>query len=1763
MVRAELMQRILWVGLTSLAAGMLAVDAVSAQVRPDGTLGGEASRVRAIRIRDRDNVVRDIDLIEGGARRSGNLFHSFEQFDVPEGRGAYFGNPADVRNIFSRVTSADRSEIFGTLGVLGDANLYFMNPNGILFGPNASLDIQGSFVGTTANAIQFGDQGFFGVTDQSAPSLLTVNPSAFLFNQIPTGNIVNLSTEGLASGTGSSVLLLGGDVIFDRGSLVTSGGFINVGGLSGTGVVSLTDSATQLSLAFPADAPRADITLTNGGAIGAFRGGGIRLQGRNLQINNQALLAASTGSTVNSRGIQLQATGNIGISNSRIISGVGTSATGLGGDIDINADNLAVQNATVSATTQGDGSAGSVNIQVANTVSLDAGRILSDPQLGSSGSGGNVTLQTSQLLANNRSLISASTFAAGNAGNVVIRGDRIDLANNSLVTTQTRGTGSAGDIYVNAQNLQLRTGAQFAASSFGGSNAGNLFVNADQINITGFSNTGLSSGLLSVIDADAIGEGGDIAINAGQVQVENGGLISTASLGQGNAGNIDIRAQRVNVDEGVIEASTGTLTNFFVDDVQAAAVGDGGNVTIRANQLDLNYGFIRAQVGEQARGDAGNILLDVQELQILEGAQVSTATYGNGNAGNLGIQADQITISGALDNNPSGLFSLVETTGNGQGGNISIQANQIRVEDNATITASTLGNGNAGELDIQADRLLVDNGSIEASIQRRAMGNGGNIRIVANQLQLQNDGTIIASTRGRGNAGNIAVQARTIDLDNGGIGSQVLEDVNTSGNSGNITINTQQLNLRNGAQIDTSTFANGSAGNITIQANQIELTGRNTAINSAVAADGQGQGGNLRFNVDQLNLSDQANISTISQGRGNAGTITLRGQQLDMQTDSSINASTLGVGRSGDILLDVDQIQINDSSIINSVGAVNQSGGSITLRTDDLTLNNESLIAAQVVGSGDGGEIIIDADRMAFNDSVVSTAVGEGATGNAGNITLRGQQLSLRNGAQVSPSLFGNGNAGNLFVQVDDIAIVGRNADGDSSFSSNVEENGNGRAGDIQVEADRVRLAGTANISASVEGVGQAGDISVQADQIILDLGFIRSQVRRQAREGTAGDIAVETEQLNLINGGQISTGSFTRGDAGDITIRAERINITGANPANGQPSGVFSIIETEGQGQSGNIEIATNRLQIRDGIITASTRGVGDAGNLSIIADRLQMSGGLIATTVEQGASGNGGRLTVRGERLSLSNGGQFATTTSGNGNAGTLLIEADRIDLAGARRVQLDSGARGISPSGFASSVQEGGEGRGGNLRVETNQLRVRNGARITAATSGNGNAGNVVILAQDAIVLNGTNRLGLSSEIASSNTIGSQGRGGTITLRTGMLRIAEGAVVNARTANANRGGNVMIYANLLESLNGGQIVTTTLREGQAGNITLNVRDRINLAGQDANFRQRQIEAGAQFLPNEGQGESGFFANSRADSTGSGGTINLNTTNLDLSDHARISAQSQGTGEAGGITIQSRGNATLSNRARISTESQGENAPAGNIQIETGNTFTATDSDVTTSAANASGGDIRLTASDIRLFGDSDIRTNSARNGGNITLGADTIVAFDDSDIFASAAQGRGGDITLNTSAFFGDNYQPDASENGEVSELENNNQVDLNATGTVSSGTISTPNTSFIQNSLSDLPDGAINTDDLLANSCISRDQQTGTFLITGSGSLPTAPGNNSTSTYPTGEVRPIPEGERSRWQSGDPIVEPQGVYRLPDGRLVMSRECEASH
>ena len=477
-----------------------------AQITPDSTLGDEGSLVKPF-FPDLPDAL--LDQIEGGAIRGANLFHSFEQFNVSEEGAAYFYSPsAEIQNILARVTGGNPSEILGQLSTFGNSqpNLFLINPNGIIFGQKASLDLGGgSFVATTANAIQFGNQGFFSASAPDVPPVLTVNPSALLFNQIGAGSIINKSVAqnfdfdnyingipivgGLQVREGKSLLLVGGNVELQGGQLHALGGRVELGGLAGTGTVGLDNN---LHLSFPDGVARADVSLSNGAIVSASGAGGvIEVQGRRITITD--------GSQIKTQTIEFGQPGRLLVTASDSVELSGTSEDGKlfsallsqtfgsepAGDLTIKTGKLIVQDgAQVSADTFSQGDGGKLTVLASDSVELSGKSTLadgtevqsglftvaSDPyKTGNIGDGGDLTIQTGRLIVRNGAgvAVSRQVSDSGNerkAGNLEIAARSIQLNRGFLSATTQSGKG--GDITLQVQDLLiLRHGGEISTSA--------------------------------------------------------------------------------------------------------------------------------------------------------------------------------------------------------------------------------------------------------------------------------------------------------------------------------------------------------------------------------------------------------------------------------------------------------------------------------------------------------------------------------------------------------------------------------------------------------------------------------------------------------------------------------------------------------------------------------------------------------------------------------------------------------------------------------------------------------------------------------------------------------------------------------------------------------------------------------------------------------------------------------------------------------------------------------------------------------------------------------------------------------------------------------------------------------------------------------------------------------------------------------------------------------------------------------------------------
>jgi large exoprotein involved in heme utilization and adhesion len=454
------------------------------------------------------------------------------------------------------------------------------------------------------------------------------------------------------------------------------------------------------------------------------------------------------------------------------------------------------------------------------------------------------------------------------------------------------------------------------------------------------------------------------------------------------------------------------------------------------------------------------------------------------------------------------------------------------------------------------------------------------------------------------------------------------------------------------------------------------------------------------------------------------------------------------------------------------------------------------------------------------NQGRVSADVNEGGSGNGGNVIINAtERLLVEGGAVISAGTFAEGNAGELIVRAPEIRVIGASADGQfpSGIFASSEPGASGSAGNLTVETQRLRVANGAQISASSSSAG-AGNMRIIASEIeIIGQDFnnqFASGLFVSAEEeatGKGGNLTIETEKLRVVDAGLISVATFGAADAGDLRIIASDIEIIGESPDSTSASSVSASAERGSSGNGGNLIIQTERLRIVDSaLVTVSTFGSGKGGDLTVIASDVELVGAsangefasLMTASVERGATGNGGNLTVETERLRLADGSQIASSTFAAGNGGNVTIRAKSIELS-------DITPDGQAAGGFATSAQPSATGRAGNLIVETEELTVRDGARISSATGGQGRGGNINITASGSVQLMG------SRIIAASVAAGDAG---DIEITAGSILMNNVGIIEAETASTE-GGNITLNANNLLQLRGASTISTTAGTEQGG--------------------------------------------------------------------------------------------------------------------------------------------------------------------------------------------------------------------------------------------------------------------------------------------------------------------------------------------------------
>ncbi|MEQ1858791.1 MAG: filamentous hemagglutinin N-terminal domain-containing protein [Chthoniobacteraceae bacterium] len=867
---------------------VLASAAVRAAVATDGSLGSGGAIVPA-----GGNYAIPASL---GRTVGANLFQSFSEFNLLMGESATFSGPNGIARILARVTGGP-STIDGTIrSTIDGAHLFLINPQGIVFQSNAAIDVKGSFTATTADYVKLGSNGRFDARD-AANDVLTSEPvSAWGFLPASIAPMpISVAGSTLSGGDGATLSFIGGDISFDRARVSAPGGRFelasfnapgeyagDLSGVSGSGFIGLLES---------------DIDLDGA------QGGSLLIRGGSLTVQRTRITSTTTGAGIGGD-FDVRVAKDMKVIGTRTNSAkllTSTSAGGRAGNVVIRAGKLVIE---------GEGSRVGSLADIATTATAQAGR---------------VDVQAGQMEINSRARLESSTNGAGQ-GNVVavkatalsIRGDASEVAtgifsDSTLLSADGIG-GAAGGVQVRADTLRLENGGLIESTTSGLGRGGNVNVAARDITITapavklavaGGPNpaaTGIFADTGSFLaPQQASGQGGNVFVSADHIRIEEGGLISTKTVGLGAAGNTEVQARSLEIARGASSFVTGIAVGAPLD-----ISGPGGNVTVKVDTLRITNG------------------------------QITASTEATGKGGNVSVTARSILLDGS---GPSDLNTgiLSETTSSGAGGNVTVVADTIRIIKAGRISTLAAGTGQGGDIVVRAGSLLISGagtplftGIIASTLsEEKNAGAGGRLSISAGSVRLVDAGGISATSLGRGDGGSVQLSANQLTLDR--LGAIEASAVG-KGVAGSVTIDVIAPLVMRGASSIRTTSAISSAGQITIRsASDIDLGGAS----SITVTASLGNAGQITLSAPgMIYLHDGSAV--LAEAGLNGGNVSIF-TRFAILSASRISANAI-LGAGGNILIVADSFLASESPVTASSEASVQ--GSVVIQSPDAQLAN-------------------------------------------------------------------------------------------------------------------------------------------------------------------------------------------------------------------------------------------------------------------------------------------------------------------------------------------------------------------------------------------------------------------------------------------------------------------------------------------------------------------------------------------------------------------------------------------------------------------------------------------------------------------------------------------------------------------------------------------------------------------------------------------------------------------------------------------------------
>jgi len=708
--------------LTTILAASVAIDLspTLAQIIPDNTLEKKSSLIE-------NNHKKEI---RGGTDRGTNLFHSFKEFNIRVGEQVYFSPDNKIQNIFTRVTGDQASKILGKLGVLGNANLYFINPKGVIFGANSSLDLNGSFLVTTAQEIIFADGSEFDAVNPNQ-SILTINvPIGLGFTSKPGSIVVEGSGHQLSFNfyspvsnanplntfqvnPGKTLALIGGEIKFLGGVIESSGSSVELAAVA-NGQVNL-DTSKQWNFDYENVKKFNNISLLDKSAI-------IEKQGK-INIYSDRLLVSEGSSLFNQQFTEEPGSININAKHLDILGGKDETITVYPGSPQAN--ELVFQGIKVEKPF----------VTTIFTPSTIFAENLSNFQ------GGDVTVSAKKVKISDGGQLTVRAFQ-GVSGNIFIKTDIFEglgtsrtlefpvknIAIPSNVNAISYLQAPSGNIQISSRELLVTGGSNIATATFGEGKGGSVTLNVeDSLKIIGFSPFSLGGSQITS-SAGYKGDAGDVSINTNSLLLKDGGSIITSTYSQGNAGTLSINATNIRVEGQAFKG------------VYSSQIRSAADITLPNFSVLLNF-------TDTPTGNAGNIIINSLNLNVNTSGVISVQNTGFGNGGSIIINSDNISLETRAKLNSSTL--------SGEGGNIKIKTNQMIVS-NSEINATAEKTGNGGNISTEATIFIgLDDNKILANAE---LGNGGNITILSQGLFLSSTTQFLASSQ-LGLSGQITLKA--------------------------------------------------------------------------------------------------------------------------------------------------------------------------------------------------------------------------------------------------------------------------------------------------------------------------------------------------------------------------------------------------------------------------------------------------------------------------------------------------------------------------------------------------------------------------------------------------------------------------------------------------------------------------------------------------------------------------------------------------------------------------------------------------------------------------------------------------------------------------------------------------------------------------------------------------------------------------------------------------------------------------------------------